>query len=89
MPVVNAEIASKLDQIADFLDIEGANPFRARAYRRAARLIGELRPFVSLALRESFGRRETAGSIDTYQSRRTEVALGGIEVWERGEASDP
>lgn len=42
MSVVNAEIASKLDEVADLLDIEGANPFRVRAYRRAARLIGEL-----------------------------------------------
>jgi DNA polymerase (family 10) len=42
MPVVNAEIASELDKVADLLDIEGANPFRVRAYRRAARLVGEL-----------------------------------------------
>ncbi len=42
MPVINAEIASQLDKVADLLDIEGANPFRVRAYRRAARLIGEL-----------------------------------------------
>ncbi len=42
MPVVNAEIASQLDKVADLLDIEGANPFRVRAYRRAARLVGEL-----------------------------------------------
>lgn len=42
MPVVNAEIASQLDKLADLLAIEGANPFRVRAYRRAARLIGEL-----------------------------------------------
>ncbi len=42
MPVVNADIASQLDKLADLLDIKGANPFRVRAYRRAARLIGEL-----------------------------------------------
>ena len=42
MPVVNAEIASQLDKVADLLDIEGANPFRVRAYRRAARVVGEL-----------------------------------------------
>lgn len=42
MPVVNAEIASQLDKVADLLDIEGANPFRVRAYRQAARLIGDL-----------------------------------------------
>lgn len=42
MPVVNAEIASQLDKVADLLDIEGANQFRVRAYRRAARIVGEL-----------------------------------------------
>lgn len=42
MPVVNAEIAAQLDQIADLLEIEGANQFRVRAYRKAARLVSEL-----------------------------------------------
>ncbi|MBW8269277.1 DNA polymerase/3'-5' exonuclease PolX [Caldovatus aquaticus] len=39
MPVTNADIAAELDRIADLLDIEGANPFRVRAYRRAARIV--------------------------------------------------
>jgi DNA polymerase (family 10) len=38
----NAEIASALDEIADVLEIGGANPFRIRAYRNAARLIADL-----------------------------------------------
>lgn len=42
MLIHNAEIASALDEIADVLEIEGANPFRIRAYRNAARLIGDL-----------------------------------------------
>jgi hypothetical protein len=42
MPVTNAEIAAQLEKIADLLDIEGANQFRIRAYRRAARVVGEL-----------------------------------------------
>jgi DNA polymerase (family 10) len=42
MPVVNATIAAIFDEIADLLDIQGANPFRIRAYRNAARTIGEL-----------------------------------------------
>lgn len=42
MPVVNAEIAEQLNKIADLLDIEGANPFRVRAYRNAARVVGDL-----------------------------------------------
>jgi DNA polymerase (family 10) len=42
MPVVNATISAIFDEIADLLDIQGANPFRVRAYRNAARTIGEL-----------------------------------------------
>ncbi len=39
MPVHNAEIAKMFDQTAELLEIEGANPFRVRAYRKAARTI--------------------------------------------------
>jgi DNA polymerase (family 10) len=42
MPVQNAEIAAVLNEIADLLDIQGANPFRIRAYRNAARTVSEL-----------------------------------------------
>jgi DNA polymerase (family 10) len=36
MPVHNIDIANVFDEIADFLEIEGENPFRIRAYRNAA-----------------------------------------------------
>jgi DNA polymerase (family 10) len=39
MPVHNIDIASVFDEIADFLEIEGENPFRIRAYQNAARTI--------------------------------------------------
>jgi DNA polymerase/3'-5' exonuclease PolX len=39
MPVQNAEIAAMFDRTAELLEIQGDNPFRARAYRRAARVI--------------------------------------------------
>lgn len=42
MPVHNAEIATAFDHLADLLEIEDANPFRVRAYRRAARTIEDL-----------------------------------------------
>jgi DNA polymerase (family X) len=42
MPVHNTEIAGAFDHLADLLEIEGANPFRVRAYRNAARMIGDL-----------------------------------------------
>ncbi len=43
MPVHNADIARVFDDIADLLEIGEANPFRVRAYRNAARTIGDLR----------------------------------------------
>jgi DNA polymerase (family 10) len=39
MPVQNAEIAAMFDQAAELLEIQGESQFRARAYRRAARVI--------------------------------------------------
>ena len=43
MPVHNADIARVFDEIADLLELDEANPFRVRAYRNAARVVGELR----------------------------------------------
>ncbi|MGC4006056.1 MAG: helix-hairpin-helix domain-containing protein [Pirellulales bacterium] len=37
--MTNLEIAAVFDQIADLLEFEGANAFRVRAYRNAARTI--------------------------------------------------
>ncbi len=42
MPIQNAEIAGLLSQEAELLEIQGANPFRVRAYRRAAQTIDAL-----------------------------------------------
>jgi DNA polymerase (family 10) len=42
MPVHNTDIATAFQEIADLLEIEGANPFRIRAYRNAARTLEEL-----------------------------------------------
>ncbi|MBI2441631.1 MAG: DNA polymerase/3'-5' exonuclease PolX [Lentisphaerae bacterium] len=42
MPVHNIEIAQTLNKLADLLEIEGANVFRVRAYRNAARLVESL-----------------------------------------------
>jgi DNA polymerase (family 10) len=42
VPVHNAEVAAVFDEIADLLEIQGANAFRIRACRNAARNIGDL-----------------------------------------------
>lgn len=41
MPIHNADIAEVFSEIADLLEIQGGNPFRVRAYRNAARSVGE------------------------------------------------
>jgi DNA polymerase (family 10) len=41
MPMTNAEIAESLREMADLLEISGANPFRVRAYRNAAYTVEE------------------------------------------------
>jgi len=42
MPVHNADITAIFEEIADLLEIEAANTFRIRAYRNAARILGDL-----------------------------------------------
>ncbi len=45
--LTNAEVAAALEEIADLLEFQGANPFRVRAYRNAARAIVEWTQVVS------------------------------------------
>jgi DNA polymerase (family 10) len=40
LAIDNAEIAELFDRYADLLEIQDANPFRVRAYRNAARVVG-------------------------------------------------
>jgi DNA polymerase (family 10) len=40
MPIHNTDIAEIFNKMADLLEIEGANQFRVRAYRNAARTVG-------------------------------------------------
>ncbi|OGT56074.1 MAG: DNA polymerase III [Gammaproteobacteria bacterium RIFCSPHIGHO2_12_FULL_43_28] len=39
MTIHNMEVAEKFNRLADLLEIDGANPFRVRAYRNAARIV--------------------------------------------------
>jgi len=42
MPIHNADVADIFEEIADYLEIEGGNPFRIRAYRNAVRTVTDL-----------------------------------------------
>jgi DNA polymerase (family 10) len=48
----NIQIAKTFDEVADLLEIQGANPFRVRAYRNAARTIGTLAAPVETLLKD-------------------------------------
>jgi DNA polymerase (family 10) len=52
MPTHNSDIEAIFNHIADLLDIKGDNPFRIRAYRDAARTVGELTRNVTEMLEE-------------------------------------
>ena len=56
--MTNATIAAVFEEIADLLDFQGANPFRVRAYRNAARTIHDLSESVA-AIAQDKGRKLT------------------------------
>ena len=49
----NIQIANAFEEVADLLEIQGANPFRVRAYRNAARTIGTLGTPVETVLKNN------------------------------------
>ena len=51
--MTNAQLAAAFDQIADILDFQGANPFRVRAYRNGARVVGDYSESLAAIVRES------------------------------------
>lgn len=77
MPVVNATVAAVFEQIADLLDIEGANPFRIRAYRNAARTIGGLGTDVGTLLKRGEDLRELPGIGDDLAAKTREIVETG------------
>lgn len=53
VPLNNAELSERLNELADLLELQNANPFRVRAYRSAAATLAALRePAHELLVRE-------------------------------------
>ena len=77
----NLEIATIFGRIADLLEIQGANPFRVRAYRRAAASLEGLTGDVG-ALVSGGSVREIPGIGADLASKISEyVATGSIPFW--------
>jgi DNA polymerase (family 10) len=84
MARTNAEIARVFARLATLLEIDGANPFRVRAYREAARVIeSTAEPIRALSAEE--GRLEKLSGIgkDLAQKIRDVVATGTTELYEQ------
>lgn len=77
MPIYNADIADIFDEIADYLEIDGENPFRIRAYRNAARSVRGLGP----ELKDMVARKE---DLTRLPGIGKELAAKIVEISETG-----
>lgn len=77
MPKHNADIAVIFEEIADLLEIQNANPFRIRAYRNAARVIGELPNEVSHLLEKGMDLTQLPGIGDDLAGKIKEIVTAG------------
>ena len=77
MPVVNATIAAIFEEIADLLDIQGANPFRIRAYRNAARTVANLATDIRTLVEQGADLKALPGIGDDLAAKITEIVQTG------------
>jgi len=76
----NKELATVFEQIADLLEIQGADPFRVNSYRRAARTVKDLSEDIALIARQ--GRLQDIPGIGkgTAEKIQQYLATGKIEL---------
>ena len=77
MPVHNADIAALFEEIADRLEIEGANPFRIRAYRNAARQLQSMGVGVARMVAQSEKLTELPGIGEDLAAKIQEIVESG------------
>lgn len=77
MAVHNPEIAQALNEIADLLELEGANQFRIRAYRNAARLVESLPAEVTVMLQHGKDLGDLPGIGDDLAAKIATLARTG------------
>ncbi|HSN19239.1 MAG TPA: DNA polymerase/3'-5' exonuclease PolX [Usitatibacter sp.] len=75
--VHNADIARCFDEIADLLELEGANPFRIRAYRNASRVVGELQIDLAARLAEGGELPKIAGVGEDLAGKISQICATG------------
>ncbi len=92
--MTNAQIAQVFDEIADLLELKGENPFRIRAYRRAALNVGgasqdlaalseeELAalPGIGKDLAGKIRQHAATGRIDLHDALKKEIPAGLLDI---------
>ncbi len=76
-PVHNADIARIFAEIADLLEIQDANPFRVRAYRNAARTVGDVRRDLAQTIAEGKSLPRLPGIGADLAAKIAEIAKTG------------
>ncbi len=90
MPAHNAEIVEVFSRYATLLEIEGANPFRVRAYRKAARTIQDLPQSVASLLAEGADLSELPGIGEDLAGKIREIVdTGRLHALEDLERESP
>jgi DNA polymerase (family 10) len=90
MPVYNSDIADIFNAVADLLDIEGANRYRVRAYRNAARTISTLSRNVSEMVEEGEDLTDLPGIGEDLAGKIEEIVkTGDLKQLEKVEQRTP
>jgi DNA polymerase (family 10) len=90
MAVHNADIASAFNHLADLLEIEDSNPFRVRAYRRAAATIEELPASAAAMVASGADLSALPGIGDDLSGKIREIVdTGRLKLLEEVEARTP
>jgi len=77
VPLHNADIAAVFEEIADLLELGDENPFRIRAYRNAARVVGGLSLDLAAKLAEGAELPKLAGIGADLSGKIREIAATG------------
>ncbi len=77
MPATNRDVATIFEELADLLEIQGANPFRVRAYRGAARTVSSLPRSVADLVSEGADLTELSGIGKDLAAKVTEIVDTG------------
>jgi DNA polymerase (family 10) len=88
--VKNTAIAKVFYDIGDLLELKGENPFKIRAYQRAARAIEHLPKEIEIMLREGQNLKAIPGVGEAIARKITELlATGKLEYCEKLRAEFP